>query len=174
MLRKMIHQYIIALLFCVCSVAVSFVQGQAPVVALTPIEGDAVLIPGDDDAWDGISVRFPHVLFQDGLYYLFYGTFQNFDQPVSIGYATSEDGEQWIKPEDNPIFSGDGSGFDAVGVTRPVVFVEDDGTWVMYYNGIGEARQVFGTGIGRATASSPQGPWTREANPVLESGAGRA
>ncbi|MEP7291104.1 MAG: hypothetical protein ABI835_04945, partial [Chloroflexota bacterium] len=82
--------------------------------------------------------------------------------------------EHWTKFEPNPVFSGDGSGFDAVGVTRPVVFVDADGTWVMYYNGIGEAGQVFGTGIGRATAASPEGPWEREDDPVLESGAARA
>jgi predicted GH43/DUF377 family glycosyl hydrolase len=144
---------------------------QAVVVTLTPIEGNPILTPGETGEWDAVSVRFPQIVFADDTYYLFYGTFQSRSEPVSIGFAVSTDGEQWTKSEDNPVISGDGSGFDASGVTRPVVFVEDDGTWVMYYSGLAQVDQVFGRGIGRATAPAPNGPWTREEDPVLETGA---
>jgi sucrose-6-phosphate hydrolase SacC (GH32 family) len=129
------------------------------------------LRPGADDEWDAVSVRFPHALFHDGLFHLFYGTFQDFTTPVAIGYATSEDGIHWMKFEENPIFEADGTGFDAFGVTTPVITIMEDGTWVMVYNGIPAQNSVFGTGIGRAIAPSPTGPWTREDEPVLEVGA---
>lgn len=133
-------------------------------------ENPIILSPGEDGEWDAVSVRFPKVIFHEGMYHLFYGTFQDRVTPVAIGYAVSEDGIEWTKFDDNPIFEPDGTGFDAFGVTRPVVYVEDDGTWVMYYDGLSEQGQIFGNGIGYATADSPTGPWTRLDEPVLTSG----
>jgi predicted GH43/DUF377 family glycosyl hydrolase len=151
--------------------AFTVVGAQDETLEFTPVEDNPVLSPGNDGEWDAVSVRFPNVLFHDGLFHLFYGTFQDFTSPVAIGYATSEDGVAWTKYEENPIFEADGSGFDAFGVTTPVVTVEEDGTWVLFYNGIPASGGVFGTGIGRATAESPTGPWTREDAPILEVGA---
>jgi predicted GH43/DUF377 family glycosyl hydrolase len=49
--------------------------------------------------------------------------------------------------------------------------VEADGTWVMLYNGNPEpGLPPFGTGIGRATAPDPTGPWQRDPQPILVTG----
>jgi hypothetical protein len=135
-----------------------------------PPDDSPILSPGAKGQWDAVSVRFPQVVLYKGTYYLFYGTFQTMIAPVAIGYATSSDGLHWTKFAQNPVLSGSGAGFDAFGVTRPVVMVQPDGTWVMYYDGIPAPNNVFGTGIGRATAPSPGGPWIRNATPVLETG----
>jgi predicted GH43/DUF377 family glycosyl hydrolase len=148
-----------------------FASQVAPhVFDFTEASSNPILVPGADGAWDADSVRFPHVIYHDSIFHMFYGTFQDFDTPVAIGYATSEDGITWTKYDANPILEGDGSGFDAFGVTRPAVLIEPDGTWVLYYNGIPAANNVFGQGIGRATADSPTGTWTRGDDPILEAG----
>ena len=173
-MKNRLRKWTMALLCSVLFVGIGFAQDQTPGFQFAPIADNPVLVPGASGAWDAVSVRFPQIVFRDGTYYLFYGTFQSLTQPVSIGYATSQDGDHWTKFDGNPVLSGDQNGFDASGVTRPVVFVETDGTWVMYYDGLARVNQVFGTGIGRATAPSPAGPWTRSESPVLQSGTGHA
>jgi len=148
-------------------------QAATPTVLVIHFTGAAnnpILSPGKKGEWDTGSVRFPQVVFDKGTYYLFYGTFQTMDDPVAIGYATSSDGLHWTKFSGNPILGGSGSGFDAFGITRPVVRVEEDGTWTLYYSGIPAPGRVFGTAIGRATAPAPNGPWTRDKEPVLQIG----
>jgi predicted GH43/DUF377 family glycosyl hydrolase len=134
------------------------------------VDSNPILKPGAVGQWDAVSVRFPQVIVYKGTYYLFYATFQNMNDPVGIGFAQSDDGIHWTKFNNNPILKGSSSGFDAFGVTRPVVMVEQDGTWVLFYNGIPAPNMVFGPGIGRATAPAPDGPWTRGTNPILEAG----
>jgi hypothetical protein len=86
---------------------------------------------------------------------------------VAIGYATSDDGRRFTKEGSNPILTGDERGFDAIQVSDGVAMVET-GTWVLYYNaGVGPGP---GRAIGRATAPSPTGPWSRRMEPVLRSG----
>src|SRR5689334_17276861 len=110
------------------------------------VGNDPILEPGPAGEWDAVSVRFPEVVYDKGTYYLFYGTFQTMTDPVSIGLAESNDGIHWTKLDKNPILKGSGEGFDAFGVTRPVVMVEADGTWILYYNGIPAPNMVFGKG----------------------------
>lgn len=146
-------------------------QGDPVQVDITPIDDNPVIPLGAEGAWDDVSIRFPYVLVHDGLFHMFYTSYKSPGEPQKIGYATSEDGIQWTKYAGNPIFEESGQGFDAFGVNAPVVMVEDDGTWVMYYNGQSEpGNPPFGKGIGRATASSPTGPWTRSDEPILEAG----
>lgn len=148
-------------------------QDAGPVpaaVRLEPVAANPVLAPGPNGAWDAVSVRFPHALRHDGRFHLFYASFRDRAAPTAIGYAVSDDGERWTKAAANPVLEGDGDGFDAFGVSMPVVWVETDGTWTMLYGGLAEPGQVFGRAIGRATAPAPEGPWTRDAGPVLEVG----
>lgn len=149
-----------------------FAQEDSRTVSFTPIDDNPVVTIGEEGAWDDVSIRFPYVLYHDGLFHMFYTAYRNSTVPQAIGYASSEDGINWTKYEQNPIFEGSGIGnFDDFGVNRVVVTVEDDGTWVMYYNGQEEPGvPPFGNGIGRATAPSPTGPWTRSESPVLETG----
>jgi predicted GH43/DUF377 family glycosyl hydrolase len=150
-----------------------FAQGEERSVNFSPVDENPVLTVGADGEWDDVSIRFPFVLFHEEMFHMFYTAYSNSETPQAIGYASSDDGIHWTKHEGNPIFEGSGNNnFDDFGVNRPVVMVEDDGTWVMYYNGnAASGLPPFGKGIGRATATSPTGPWTRSETPVLEAGA---
>ncbi|MBE0640028.1 MAG: hypothetical protein IH598_16035, partial [Bacteroidales bacterium] len=154
-------------IFMACSVSL-IAQPQLPFVA-NP--ANPVLEHGAPGAWDAGGMITPNIVFDNGTWYLFYsGSIGWNTNPAAIGYATSTDGYTFDKVTvDEPLFAPDGSGFDAWAVSNPVVVKEGD-LWVMYYG----ARQSAGAGpgpyIGRATAASPGGPWTREESPVLSRG----
>jgi predicted GH43/DUF377 family glycosyl hydrolase len=162
--------FIVALIAALAAVAL--VAGRVPLasgqdepkitVNLTPYEGNPVLVPGPSGSWDDGTILEPSVVFYDGLYYMFYTGARIGWAAVAIGYATSSDGLAWEKYPENPVLEADGTGFDAGIVIGSVAIVEGD-TWVLYYIG-------SGTAIGRATAPSPSGPWTREEEPVLTLG----
>ena len=124
-----------------------------------------ILEPNALNDWESTDVRDPYVVEFDGLYYMFYAG-QDLNGAPSIGYATSENGRKWYRTDQNPILSGSGSGFDGYGVTAPVVRVEN-GLWVMYYAAL-ETEGGRSTSIGRATAESPDGPWTRSEAPIFK------
>jgi hypothetical protein len=143
-----------------------------PVVDFTVFEGNPVLTRGEADDWDGGEgmVFAPQVIKADGVYYLFYsGTSSRLGHPASIGFATSTDGVTWTKFEGNPILEPDGEGFDAMCISSAVPFYDGE-TWTLYY--ASNSTPCYGPGryIGRATAPSPEGPWTRDAEPLLEAG----
>jgi len=135
------------------------------------VQEDPVLARGPEGEWDSGVVRFPYVLQHNEQFHMFYEARLPFDPseilPVAIGYATSTDGINWTKSDLNPIFEADGTGFDALSVSRPLVSVDGDGNWTMHYAGEGEANLV---GVGLATASAPSGPWERLETPLLVDG----
>ena len=88
---------------------------------------------------------------------------------AAIGYATSSDGLVWEKYPGNPVLEADDTGFDSTAIVQTLAMVEGD-TWVLYYLGQSSYGNMVGSGIGRATAPSPSGPWTREEEPVLTPG----
>lgn len=90
----------------------------------------------------------------------------------AIGYATSVNGKKWFRAGGNSVLVADGEGFDAIGVSAPVVRRED-GLWVMYYAGAAEPGGRT-RAIGRAEAASPDGPWIRAEDPVIIAGDGIA
>lgn len=155
-------------------ILVSGAVAQGPSDTEFEIYDDNPVIPvGEPGEWDDTSNRFPFVVLHDGLYHMFYTSFRSANEPMAIGYAMSEDGMNWVKYENNPVFTGSGidGSFDEFGVNAAAVMVEEDGTWVMYYNGNSEpGLPPFGKSIGRATASGPTGPWTRDDEPVLSAG----
>ena len=135
------------------------------------VQDEPVLALGAEGEWDSGVLRFPYVLRHNDQFHMFYEARLPFDPseilPVSIGYASSADGINWVKSDLNPILEGDGTGFDSASVSRPIVSVDDNGSWIMYYAGEGEANRV---GIGMATSSSPTGPWERTDAPLLIDG----
>jgi predicted GH43/DUF377 family glycosyl hydrolase len=130
-----------------------------------PYQSNPVLTKGTSGSWDAGTVFNSHVVFNDGLYHMFYnGSSSPRLESMAIGYATSPDGRAFTKYTSNPIFEADGSGFDALQVGTGVPLVEED-TWILYYNaGSGPGP---GKTIGRATAPNPSGPWIRSIHPVL-------
>ncbi|MGD2177073.1 MAG: hypothetical protein PVG71_04550 [Anaerolineae bacterium] len=134
---------------------------------LVPYEDNPVLTKGDLGSWDSGIVFNGRVVLRDGQYHMFYNGAGRESETVAIGYAVSNDGRVFTKGAANPILEGDERGFDAIQVSDGVAMVET-GTWILYYNaGVGRGP---GRAIGRATAPSPTGPWSRRTEPVLRSG----
>ena len=88
---------------------------------------------------------------------------------ADIWYATSLDGFQWT--ECGPaVLRGDQGSFDDRAVFTPDILVHD-GRYYLYYQvlqGVWKNRSLHQ--IGMALAESPDGPWTKMAEPVLRPG----
>jgi predicted GH43/DUF377 family glycosyl hydrolase len=134
--------------------------------------GGALLPLGGGAAFDSGGQRDPSVLYESGAYHLY---FTGLDSGAvgSIGYSTTTEdtgtkqpvASGWTNPPNTALLAGDGSGFDASAVAHPSV-MKDASTYVMYYTGTASGVSK----IGRATASSPGGPFTRGATAVLDTG----
>lgn len=145
---------------------------NAPKIDFTFYSNSSVLPRGTVEEWDGAEgiVFAPHVIEHEGTFYMFYSGADNpRGRPAAIGLATSPDGINWTKYADNPILEPDGDGFDSMCISVGVPFLEGD-TWVLYY--AANSQPCYGPGrfIGRATADSPEGPWQRDAEPLLTAG----
>jgi predicted GH43/DUF377 family glycosyl hydrolase len=136
-------------------------------VNFMPYEHNPVFAPGPAGSWDDKLVFMPHVVHKDGLFHLFYNGSNG--SKMAIGYANSPDGFTFTRSTANPVLDGEGSGFDAFQVTAGLPLVVGD-TWILYYSARSAPGPGPGQAIGRATASSPEGPWTRDFAPVLVAG----
>jgi len=130
--------------------------GGPTVAVLSPTKG----------AFDAIDVTSPHVLFDAGIYKMWY---QGTDAAgvERIGYATSPDGMVWTKHGDPVLHEGTIGGFDERGVRQPCVILEGS-TYIMCYAGTGiDFRHRLGLAVSTDGIS-----WSRYANnPVLDLGA---
>lgn len=141
-------------------------QMQLP---FTAYEYNPILQHGEPGSWDEGDIIWSYVLNEDNIYYLYYSSsIDVWTQPSSIGLAISTDGYEFNKVE-GPIFEPDGSGFDAGSVCFSVV-IKDNDEYILYYNGNPNAYSAMGPYIGKATAPTPEGPWDRLDNPILEPG----
>ncbi len=120
-----------------------------------------VLSRGSSGDWDDDRVGNPSVIFEHGLYKMWYA---GYDSSVwKIGYATSSNGNTWTKYASNPILSGTSGEWDASGVYDPWV-IKIGQTYHMWYAGYTGSSGDF---IGHATSSDGI-DWTKDsANPVL-------
>jgi predicted GH43/DUF377 family glycosyl hydrolase len=141
-------------------------------VPVSAPNGGALFGLGNQAAFDNGGQRDPGVLHDAATYHVFF-TGLSSGGTRSIGYASTPEDGGTKQPDNtswsarNQVLAGDGSGFDASGVAHPSV-IRDGTTYVMYYTGLdsnGTAK------IGRATASSVNGPYTRSPGPVLDLGA---
>jgi len=114
-----------------------------------------------DGQWDDADVQLGTVLYDNGTFHVWYNGNNNPSSDYCrLGYANSTDGKNWTKYTGNPILSQGPDG-DADDLYVPVV-IKDGSTWKMWYAG-------QKTGGGRialmyATASNPEGPWTKHSN----------
>ncbi len=118
---------------------------------------------GGTGTWDDAKVADPVVHKDGSTYHMWYhgepdGSFQS-----QIGHATASSPEgPWTKDVANPIITF-GTYWDSFALTRPSV-VEKDGTWYLFYSALGH---VAPWSVELATASSPDGPWTKSASAPL-------
>ncbi len=120
-----------------------------------------VLSPGTSGAWDDDRVGSPSVIYEHGLYKMWYAGYD--DSVWKIGYATSTNGNTWTKYGSNPVLSGTSGEWDASDVGDPWV-VKIGQTYHMWYVGSTGASGGF---IGHATSTDGTS-WTKDsANPVF-------
>lgn len=132
---------------------------------------DPIVPRGEKGTWDDRYTDPGAVIYHDGLFHMFRNGFRAFPATSQVGYVTSSDGYIWEKQGEEPIFKSDDVPLNKIGMYASSVIVEDDGTWVMYFYtwdspGYPQSRGV----IGRASAASPNGPWTSDETPVLVNG----
>jgi len=136
-------------------------------------EGNPVLQQSNNPGWDNLYIDPGATIYHDDMFHMFYNGINGFPAPVGVGYATSSDGYHWTHQVTQPVLNAKALGSSHLRGSNLFVtsaLVEADGTWVLYFytlsgntfNGPGE--------IGRATASTPSGPWTIDPDPVLSPG----
>jgi hypothetical protein len=91
-----------------------------------------------------------------------------------VPHLTSEDGLTWTLDAEAPPLDTDDEELLPMaepGIDVSTGYVADDGIWVLYFETV---RTGMPWEIWRATAPSPQGPWTISDEPVLSTGAAGA
>jgi hypothetical protein len=129
------------------------------VIEHSPIEED----------FDGQFTFLGDIVEVDRTLHLFRTGLNDWPVPSGTAYHTSTDGFEWPRVDEGSVFDSDTVEFAEVAASVFSVFVEDDGTWVMYFNTLNTTG--LPARIGRATAPGPLGPWTPHPTPVLEPGA---
>jgi len=141
-------------------------------VSVSGANGGALFGLGNPAAFDNGGQRDPSPLHDAGTYYVYF-TGLDSGGSGSIGYASTPEDAGTKQPNNaswsarSQLLAGDGSGFDASAVAHPSV-IKDGTDYVMYYTGLDSGGTAK---IGRATATSATGPFTRSASAVLDLGA---
>jgi predicted GH43/DUF377 family glycosyl hydrolase len=140
---------------------------------LTWTKQAAVLSPGGATSWERDEVSPNSILYEGGVYKLWYhggGYFMGGGGTRygngRIGYATSPDGITWTKYAGNPVLDiGAGGGFDDEQVAEPRV-IKLGATYRMYYTGRNATAKRQSLGM----ANSSDGiAWTKDArSPILD------
>jgi predicted GH43/DUF377 family glycosyl hydrolase len=132
-------------------------------------EGNPVLPPAEDGAWDDGGRYVGSVIVVDGTYHLYYAG-QAVGTPIlesyEIGHATSSDGVVWEIDPANPVLTRGAAGeWDSETVTTPAV-IHDASEFRMWYGGgvDGQWRVGYATSADGST-------WTKlDGNPIMDVG----
>lgn len=123
-----------------------------------------VLVP--EQPWEKACIMCPHVNWdeQAGSFKMWYSAGER-NEPNAIGYATSQNGVQWTKCKNNPIFTPDGhNAWEQHKVTACQVLKQAD-WYVMFYIGFYDEGRAQ---IGLARSRDGITGWQRHpANPIV-------
>ena len=88
-----------------------------------------------DQEWELNRLFYPTVLKRDGVYLMWYGSYQSIDRhTTAIGFAVSEDGVHWTKHPENPVFGPNPDReWESHYTTSQSIHLDADGTLRMYY-----------------------------------------
>jgi predicted GH43/DUF377 family glycosyl hydrolase len=121
-----------------------------------------VLTPGDPGQWDEIVWNRPAVVFDGGLFHMWYAG-EDAQGIVRGGYATSPDGSTWTKHLNNPVIDVGSPGSWDERHVRPGTVIFDDGIFKMWYSGWSYSAYVA---IGYAESANGI-EWTKWPAPVF-------
>jgi predicted GH43/DUF377 family glycosyl hydrolase len=88
-----------------------------------------------DQGWEISRIFYPTVLKKDGVFLMWYGSYQAVDRHMTaIGFAVSEDGIDWTKHPDNPVFGPNlEREWESHYTTSQSIHVDPEGSLRMYY-----------------------------------------
>ncbi|QQS35233.1 MAG: hypothetical protein IPM56_13375 [Ignavibacteriales bacterium] len=118
-------------------------------------------------SWESLGIQQSKVLYIDGQYKMWYLGLSG-GPYVTICYATSTDGINWVKSNMNPVIVPTIGSWDEEAVGPGAVYF-DDGIYTIYY--VGWANQNGQWNIGRATSTDGIN-WTKDPHPILYASGG--
>ena len=123
-----------------------------------------VLSPGVPGSWDELGVQQPSVLFDEQGFHMWYHS-PTGSGSFKIGYASSEDGIDWVKSDDPVLLFGESGTWDDSEVISPNVVKKDSVFHMLYQGSNGQVSRL-------GYAVSDDGiVWSKsESNPVLGPG----
>jgi len=98
------------------------------------VHPDPVLQP-DPGAWDETAADDPMVIRENGTYKMWYAGWSQTNPSGGIGYATSDDGINWTKYANNPVWLAGTDTWEAGGRTDPDVILVPEEGYKMWYSG---------------------------------------
>ena len=129
------------------------------------IYSEPVLIPGEAGEFDESSIRYPNVIEWNGGYRMWYAG-NSSSGSWQIGTATSNDGINWIKGNNNPVIPyGESGAFDDGSTHSPNV-VYKDGIYYMLYDG-GLSTDLTKSALGLAISNDGENWEKYSGNPVF-------
>jgi hypothetical protein len=133
-------------------------------------EDEPLLQLGPSDRWDSLMLDPGAVVFYDGEFHMFFNSTSAWPATLAVGYAVSPDGMTWTRAGPQPVFTSESIHWKSMpgNIQANSVLVED-GIWVLYFTASDAVDRLTGV-VGRATSSSPAGPWTVDSEPVLRPG----
>jgi predicted GH43/DUF377 family glycosyl hydrolase len=122
-----------------------------------------VIKPGGEGTWSNEAyIALPTVKFSGGIFHMWYFGFRGVNG--ELGYATSQDGINWVKHSNNPVLNcGEYGCWDAKMVLGSSILIKN-GQFTMWYAGRNELDDFIGIGY----ASSSDGTnWEKNLEPVI-------
>ena len=136
-------------------------------------EKNPVLQHSNNPKWDNLYIDPGGMVYENGLFHMFFNGINSFPAPVGVGYATSPDGYTWTRQGSEPVLMAQalhGTNLQGSNLFVTSALVDTDGTWVLYFYTLSGSTFAGPGEIGRATAPAPAGPWTIDPDPVLSPG----
>jgi hypothetical protein len=103
--------------------------------------------------WEGGYIWAPFVVYYEDTYHLFYNGFGT--QSRGVGLATSSDGIHFTRAGEDPVLLWEGERE----LFSPLVYQQDDGSWVMYMVSDEPRTGLAGDRVVRFSAPALEGPW---------------
>lgn len=164
----MIRLIVFATLFIFVSLTV---QAQESESLFSPAQDEPVIDRSTHELLDQKYSNPGAMIYHDGQFHMFRNGFSAWPHRTTVTYLTSPDGLEWTLVGDEPVITKDEVPYAGRLIMASSVIVEDDGTWVLYFYTWDNSSAPIGEGtIGRATAESPEGPWTADEKPLLVKG----
>jgi len=96
--------------------------------------GNPILWPKKGSYWEGVQVRNPAAVYEEGKVFLLYTACgeTEFEQKIYLGLAISEDGFHFERVSEEPVFAPSEDGFDAGSVEDPRAVKIGDTFYITY------------------------------------------